>query len=352
MTNQLRKTLRHFLFVLVVVVMASAIASASVTVTVTTPSTSTATVTSPAKVVASAKSSLGKPITYWNIYSDGKSVWSTTSDVASIAASFAISTGKHQMTIRAWDSTGAYGTQYMTFNVSGTSGTSSTTGAPTAPSYAKVWTAIENRSGWGHCTKCAANPADPDPPLASWVFQQFQGSPSMDGSSTKMKVSGSDPYGNVLHWVKFGKQSQYKNFIWQFYVRGDQASLHAQNLEFDLFQAVAGRKFMFGTQCNYKKGIWQAWNHINKWVDLPHVPCKKFQPGVWTRVVWHMRRTSDNKMHYVSLTVGNTTYKVNSYQPTYMSTWGDTLGVQYQQDLDKYATDYTIWIDKVKLSAW
>jgi hypothetical protein len=328
--------------------------SSGVTVTVSKPSTSTASVGSPVNVVASASSS--RAITAWYIYSDGKAVWHTTSDVKSINATFSLSSGTHQMTIRAWDSSGATGTQYMTFKVgtatSGTSGTADTSGVPQPPSGAKVISGIENKSGWGHCTKCAANPADPDPPLASWSFHQFQNTPSMDGSSLKMGIYGSDPYANVLHWIKFGNQNSYKNFIWEFYVYGSEASLKAQNLEFDLFQAVNGRKYMFGSQCNYKKGIWQAWNHINKWVDLPTVPCKKFAPGKWTRVVWYMKRTWDRKMHYVSLTIGDTTYKVNSYQPTYDSSWGDTFGVQYQQDMDKYATDYTIWVDKVKVSMW
>ena len=333
-------------------VFASAIASATVTVTVSTPSTSTATVSSPTKVVASAKSSLGKPITYWHIYADGKGVWSTTQDVASIAASFALSTGKHQMTIRAWDSTGAYGTQYMTFNVSGTTNTNTTSGAPVPPSNAKVISGIESKGPWGHCSDCAANPADPTPPLATWTFQQYQSTPSLGGNALKMAIHGTEAYADVLHWIKFGNQSQYKNFIWEFWVNGDSASLNAQNLEFDLFQAVGGRKYMFGSQCNYKKGIWQAWNYINKWVDLPNVPCTKFTPGKWTRVVWYMQRTSDNKMRYVSLTVGDKTWQVNSYQPTNTSSWGDTLVVQFQQDLDKYATDYTIWVDNVKLSIW
>jgi hypothetical protein len=257
------------------------------------------------------------------------------------------------MTIRAWDATGAYGTKTMYFTVSGTStGSSTTSGVPVAPSNAKVISAIETKGPWGHCSDCAANPADSTPPIAQWVFQQWQNTPSIDGNSLKMKITGTQAYANVLHWIKFGNQNAYRNFIWEFWVNGDNASLSAQNLEFDLFQAVNGRKFMFGSQCNYKKGIWQAWNHINKWVDLPTVPCTKFKPGTWTRVVWYMQRTSDNRMRYVSLTVGSKTYQVNSYQPSYTSSWGDTFGVQFQQDLDKYATDYTIWVDKVKVSMW
>jgi hypothetical protein len=298
-----------------------------------------------------AKASSTRAITSWYIYADSKAVWHTTNDVASISAPISLSSGKHTVLVRAWDSSGAYGTATLYLTV-GTSGTAPTTGVPQAPSYAKVITSIENKSGWGHCSDCAATPSDPTPPIASWVFQQFQSTPSMDGSSTKMKISGSTPYANVLHWVKFGNQNAYRNFIWEFYVNGDQASLNAQNLEFDLFQAVNHKKYMFGTQCNYKKGIWQGWNYINKWVDFPSVPCKKFTPGTWTRVVWYLQRTTDGRMRYISLTVGNTTYQINSYQPVGSTTWGDTFGVQFQQDMDKYATDYTVWVDKVKVSMW
>ena len=347
MTHQLHRTLRHCLCLLALLgfVQASAVAAS---VTVSLPAAGS---TVPQSFTINAKGSSSYKITAWYIYSDSKAVWHTTSDVSSISAHLTLSTGTHNILVRAWDSSGATGTKTFTLKVSSSAG-STTTGVPVAPSGAKVIYNIEDRSGWGHCSDCAANPNDPTPPIASWSFHQWQSTPAKSGSSTKMSISGSTPYSNALHWVKFGNQDQYKNFIWEFWVYGNDASLSAQNLEFDLFQAVNGRKFMFGSQCNYSKGIWQAWNYSNKWVDLPKIPCHKFKPGVWTRVIWYMKRTWDNKMHYVSLTVGDTTYQVNSYQPTNMSTWNSTLGVQFQQDMNKYAVDYSIWVDKVKLSMW
>jgi len=231
------------------------------------------------------------------------------------------------------------------------SATFASAAAPVPPSTAKVFYNVETRSGWGHCSDCAANPADSSPPIASWVFQQWQNTPSINGNSTKMGIHGSQAYANVLHWVKLGNKNKYRHFIWEFWVNGDNASLNAQNLEFDLWQSYGGRKYMFGTQCNYKKGLWQIWNYSRHWFDTS-IPCHKFKPGTWTRVVWYMERTLDKRMRYVSLTVGNTTYSLNSYQPTPTTSWGNSLGVQFQQDMDKYATDYTIWVDKVKLSIW
>jgi hypothetical protein len=225
---------------------------------------------------------------------------------------------------------------------------------PVAPAGALLIDHIEDRKAWDHCTKCAARPGRTNPPLASWDFEQFQHTPSLDGSSVKFAISGNAPYGNALHITKFGAHSGKRNFIYEFDVYASPESLKAQNLEFDLFQSVSGRKYMFGTQCNYWKGIWQGWNdQAIQWVDLPQAPCKKFEPGKWTHVKWQLERTSDNKLHYVSVTVGGKTWKVDSYQPsTGNSGWADSLGIQMQQDLNINADDYAIWVDQIKVWAW
>ena len=225
-------------------------------------------------------------------------------------------------------------------------------GEPMPPSTAKVFNSVQSATTWGHCSDCAADPSNPNPPIASWTFNKFQNTPSLSGSSTKMGISGSDPYSNVLHWTKFGAQGAYRHFMFEFYIFGNLDMNNAQNLEFDFWQSHNGRKYMFGTQCNYAKGIWQGWNEPNNhWVDLP-IPCKKFATGAWTRVKWYIERTTDNRMHYISVTVGNTTYAVNHYEPTITTTWGESTGLQFQQDMNKYAVDYTVWIDKARVCMW
>jgi hypothetical protein len=168
-----------------------------------------------------------------------------------------------------------------------------------------------------------------------------------------MFVGGSASYANALHWTKLGAHNKAKNFLWEFDIYASQESKNAQNLEFDLFQGLGGKQFMFGTQCNYIKGIWQGWNAPqNKWIDLPQVPCKKFASGTWTHVKWLFERTDDGKLHYVSLTVGGTTYKVDNYQSPKRNGWSDVVGVQFQQDLNSDGDDYAIWVDQVKVSMW
>ena len=233
---------------------------------------------------------------------------------------------------------------------------SSTVIGPVPPQGAKLIDHIEDQKHWDHCSECAAKPGRSNPPLANWDFQQFQHTPSLDGSSVKFGISGHAPYGNALHITKFdGSYKGKHNFIFEFDIYGSPESLHAQNLESDLFQGVGGRKFMFGIQCNYDKGIWQGWNaQAVKWIDLPQAPCKKFPAGQWTHVKWFLERTSDNKTHYISVTVGNTTWKVDSYQPSVgvSNGWDDSLGVQFQQDLNGDAAGYAIWVDQIKVWSW
>ena len=341
---------KFFFSLLGLSLLTSAVASAGVTVNLSTPG-SGASVSSPFAVKASATS--GYPITGWHIYVDDRSAW-TTGKTQSISTSVGATVGSHKLYVRAWDSSGAYGTSatiWIKVTSSSSAPAAPSAGEPMPPSGAKLIDNIDQQSGWGHCSDCAAAPGG-NPPIAWYTFNQYQNTPSRDGSAVKMGIGGSTPYANALHWKKFGDQSAYRNFIWEFWIYGNADMNNAQNLEFDLFQAVSGRKYMFGTQCNYWKKIWQGWNEqYNKWVDLP-TPCPKFPTGQWTRIKWYMQRTWDNKLRYVSVTVNNTTYNVNHYESSYTTSWGNTFGVQFQQDLNGSAADYTVWADRVRVWMW
>jgi hypothetical protein len=343
--------LGKFLFSLLgLSLLTSAVASAGVTVTLSSPG-SGASVSSPFAVKASATS--GYPITGWHIYLDDRSVWSAGT-TQSISASIGATVGSHKLYVRAWNSAGAYGTSATIWIkvTSSTTTSSGTTSEPYAPSGAKLIDNIDQMSGWGHCTDCAADPSDPTPPIAQWSFYQWQNSPSKDGNSIKMWIGGTTPYANALHWKKLGDQSAYRNFIWEFWIYGNSDLNNAQNIEFDLWQAVGSRKYMFGTQCNYWKKIWQGWDESkNSWQDTS-IPCPKFPTGQWNRIKWYLQRTSDNRTRYISVTVNGKTYSVNRYWPSKWTSWGNSMGVQFQQDLNGSAADHTMWIDRVRVWMW
>src|SRR5579875_4045074 len=116
---------RAFLLVAVLLLLPLA-AAAAVTVTVTSPPNNSQ-VSSPFTLTANASSNY--PITGWQVYLDGNSVYSA-GWTNSINTSINASQGNHQLATRAWDSTGAYGTVYEQITVNGGAGVTVTVTSP------------------------------------------------------------------------------------------------------------------------------------------------------------------------------------------------------------------------------
>ena len=106
-----------------------------------------------------------------------------------------------------------------------------------------------NGLGWGSCVECAGGGSA----NASIASSPFQTTPSMDGSSRDFYISG-DPYSDGLWWYKVGPNDAATTFTFDFWFNTDSSTQAAQALEFDTFQFVNGREFMFGTQCDYASG--------------------------------------------------------------------------------------------------
>jgi len=85
------------------------------TVTVSTP-TNNSTVSSPTKLKASATPSNGQKICGWWVYVDSIGVYSAGS-VNSINTKLNMAPGAHQIVVRAWDTSGAYGDQTINVTV-------------------------------------------------------------------------------------------------------------------------------------------------------------------------------------------------------------------------------------------
>jgi len=95
---------------------------AQVSISVSAPGANS-TATSPIPLKAAASSS--HPITGWQVYLDNNIAYTGPAS-STIGASLNASNGSHQLIVRAWDSTGAFGTQTVQVNVSGTATTSTT----------------------------------------------------------------------------------------------------------------------------------------------------------------------------------------------------------------------------------
>lgn len=210
----------------------------------------------------------------------------------------------------------------------------------------------DQTTGWGSCASpdCAGGLNQ----AAVYWKAQFQTSPSLSGASTEFFISGSQPYSNALFWRKIGAHDSATNYNFDFWVYLDNASLYANALEYDFFQFVNHRQFMFGSQCHYSTGHWDIWNQATKhWVQTP-IACQKLKPYVWHHIAWQYHRTSDNLMHYDWLAVDGAWYPLNWTEPSdwLPSGWTNNMGVQWQLDTGSGPLSFHEWVDKVNLKIW
>jgi Phosphoesterase family len=115
-------------------------ACSGICVTVTSP-TLTGPATSPVQFTASAADGAGHTITGYVVYSDDQNVFQNNNSTT-LNASVSLPQGNHQVFVRAWDSTGAFGSSpTFTLTVSGTGG-----GGTIAGHHHVVVVAFENHS--------------------------------------------------------------------------------------------------------------------------------------------------------------------------------------------------------------
>ncbi len=209
--------------------------------------------------------------------------------------------------------------------------------------------------GWGSCVSCAGGGS-----TATIASSSFWTSPSIDGSSRDFDINGS-AYTNGLWWYKVGPHDRVTHFQFDFDLWVASNTSAAQALEFDVFQFVSGREYMFGTQCNYVMGVWDVWNmKAQKWVPTS-TRCTKFQPNTRYHLTFAFHRDSSNNEHYDSLKIvqynnkGNRSSKTYSWGLSYPSGptpagWTDNMGVQFQMDIGPSGAEMQEWMDEVTLT--
>ena len=213
--------------------------------------------------------------------------------------------------------------------------------------------------GWGSCVPCAGGSST----NASIASSPFQSSPSVGGDSRDFYINGA-AYSDALWWYKVGPNNAASNFKFDFWLNTDSTTQSAQALEFDTYQFISGREYMFGTQCDYASATWDVWNAGTLQWTHTAVPCTKFTPHLWYHVILAFHRTADTKEHYDTLTIihynsngaysGTTNYTFNKTFPSQLTPpgWGDDLGVQFQMDIGAKGTQMQEWVDLVSLTAW
>lgn len=212
----------------------------------------------------------------------------------------------------------------------------------------KTYYNIDQMTGWSSCTVCAG--AGGDGPAAKYWMKQNVSSPSKDGRSVQFFLGGSTPYSNALWWKQLGANNSPANFRYElyYYIKNPSA---AQALEFDVNHSRCAKKYIFGTECDFKyKKVWKVYDAYNRKWRTTSIPCRVPKAYTWNKVTLEFRRT-DGKMNFVSVTInGQKHYFNRKYAPK--STSAREINVAFQMDGNKYQTDYSIWVDKMKLTYW
>jgi len=311
---------------------------ASAGVTVSSPSSGSS-VGSPVHFVAQATSSSSStPITSMRIYVDNASVY--VAAAKSIDTNVTIANGSHSITVQAWDSAGHVYKSAFSITVQTSS---------VIPPTATVFSKVEEMTNWQSCDVCAG--AGGNGPTTPHWMAQFQTSPSLDGASAEFFVGGSTPYAAALWWKQLGPIDSVTHFVYDmnFYLTDSTAP---QALEFDVNQSVNGKKYIFGTECDFHGNqTWQVWDSSLHWQDTGGSCAAAHSAKVWHSLRWEFERTSGGHTHFIAVTVDGVRKSVDRFYNPQASSVRE-LNLAFQMDGNSTMTDYKVWLDKVKLSVW
>ena len=305
--------------------------------TVTSP-TEGATVTSPATVVASANPH--NPIFFMRVYVDQLAVYFTFTN--SINAAIWMTPGQHTLEVMAEDNQGYISATILNITVGSQSATtiSSIQAMPGWQSCSAVFPPGSGRDG----QICAAGLG-----TATSTMTQNQSSPSQDGKSSKFSISGPTGYSNMLYFNAIGGGNSVSHFTYDLYFYIDDPAA-AQALEFDVNQTFGGQRWVWGSECNFNaSGKWDIWDDVNGWTPSS-VPCKPFPANTWIHLVWDFERVG-NQVHYISLTVGDQTFNIDTYFNNQQNWTLEVIDVAFQLDGTYKQQPYNVWLDQVTLTA-
>jgi len=275
------------------------------------------------------------PITTMMIYSDSQSIYKVSN--SKLDTSLTLADGKHYIVVQAWDSNGlVYKANGFYISVSGGNNNDA------------QYQMIQSMSGWQSCGACAG-PGGHGPDTPRYMHQFIQ-TPSISGKSSEYWIGPKVGYSGALWWKQLGANASASHFIYDlyFYVKDPNAP---QALEFDMNQSVGNRKFIFGTQCDIKDHHdWDVWDTANsRWIKTG-IACSAPPAYTWNDLVLEFSRSS-NQATFVSVTLNGK----KSYINRTFNTFGvndSELNTAVQLDGNVNSTPYSMWVDKMQVTAW
>ena len=298
------------------------------------------TVTSPINVVASANPK--NPIFFMRVYVDQLAVYYTFD--SSIYTQIFASPGTHKLEVMAEDKQGYISATILNITVASQTAQTTITGIQTMPGWQSCSALFPTGSGRDGQI-CAAGLG-----TAVSTMTENQSTPSMDGKAAKFTMGGPTAYSNMLYFNPVAGGDNVSHFIYDlyFYIDNPNAS---QALEFDINQTFGGKRWVWGSECSFNaSGKWDIWDDVNGWKPTIY-DCKPFPANTWIHLVWNVERVGD-QVHYISLTVGDQTFNVDTYYPNQPDWSLEEIDVAFQMDGNYKQEPYNVWLDQVNLTAY
>jgi hypothetical protein len=265
-----------------------------------------------------------------------------------IDTNLSLASGAHSITIKVWNSAGQSSYTKETINVTGSGGSDTGSSTTSIPSGAKVYSSVDQMSGWSHCSSCAGIGGAGS--VVPYSMSQNQSSPSMDGRATMFYLGGGKAYSDALWWKQLGPNPAVSHLVYDTYFYYTNAGA-PQSLEFDVNQALNGFKYIFGTQCSIRGShTWDVWDNVNKRWRSTGIGCSSLPTYKWNHLVWELERTG-GKLHFISVTLNGVKHYVNRYYSPRASSTKE-LNIAFQMDGNYKQTPYKVWLDKTTLKAW
>jgi hypothetical protein len=222
---------------------------------------------------------------------------------------------------------------------------------------AQTYTNIQDRTDGASCSTCAGSGGTGTKAIY-WIKQNVS-SPSLSGQAAQLFLGGSTPYSDALwNWRIASDSSKMRHYVYDvdYYVKTPSA---VQGLEFNITSYDHGRGYTYGFTCSVKSGgVWKIsvpddstssmaemhWSSTG--IACPTPPAYK-----WNHVNFEAERTSSGMIHYISLTVNGTKHYINKtvYARKAPSDWNG-LTTHVQLNGDSKQTDYSVWIDRYKVT--
>lgn len=279
------------------------------------------------------------PILTTKIYLDGVSVYS--SGKSGLDTTINVTAGTHRIAVQAFDAAGRNGKTVV--NVTATTTTPAVTDLTT-------FSRIEEQTAWATCGNCGNTGGAGA--VATYSMVRGVTGPSTDGSATKYSIGGTNAFKNAYWYIRQTAPAapvKYLKYEFDLYVPAASATA-PQAIEFECQQKANGYVYNFAWQANYAGSTWRIFDFVNHKWDASGLSFTKFTPDTWHHIssefhtegayVVHDTLTIDGVQHVVGI----------KHAASYVGGTTKSFTNAFQLDLNKSATDYSVYVDGMKVS--